>query len=126
MLKLKDVGEVVASRDFTLDKTGKVTVLIGRPQQSPSTDDWYCPYQKLGIGPNKVKYAAGVDSVQALILALSMLGAELYCSQEYEAGRLDWECGAVKGDLGFPVPPNIQDILPPGAGGTSTESGKES
>lgn len=82
MLKLKDVGEIIATRDFTLDKTGKVTVLIGKPQQFPGGDDWYCPHQKLGIGSGKVKYAGGVDPVQALVLALSMLGAELYCSRE--------------------------------------------
>jgi hypothetical protein len=116
MLKLKDVGEVIASRDLTLDGNRKVTVLIGKPQQLADID-WYCPYQKVGIGSGKVMRAEGVDTVQALILALWMVGAELYCSDEYRAGRLTWDCGAVKGDLGFPVPPNIQDILPPGASG---------
>lgn len=120
MLELKDVGEVIATRELTLDETGKVTVLIGKPQQFGDID-WYCPYQKNGIGSNKLKRAEGVDAVQALVLALSKVGAELYCSQEYEAGRLSWDGGAVKGDLGFPVPPNIQDVLPPGAGGGSTQ-----
>lgn len=48
-----------------------------------------------------------------------MVGAELYCSDEYEGGRLTWDCGTVKGDLGFPVPPSIQDVLPTGPGGTA-------
>ena len=121
MLELKDVGEVIASRDLTLDKTGKLTVLIGKPQR-PADIDWYCPYQKVGIGSGKVKRAAGVDPVQALAMALSMLGAELYCSQEYEAGRLSWDGGAVEDDLGFPVPPNIQDVLPRGVGGGSNQN----
>ncbi len=114
MMKLENVGVVIASRELTLDETGKVTVLIGKPQQFGDID-WYCPYQIIGIRSGKVKRAEGVDSVQALVLALSIVGAKLYCSQEYEAGRLSWDGGTVKGDLGFPVPPNIQDVLPPGA-----------
>jgi hypothetical protein len=99
MLELKDVVEVIAARDLTLDETGKVTVLIGKPQQLADIH-WYGPYQKVGIGSGKVKRAEGVDLVQALVLALSMLGAELYCSQEYEVGRLSWDGGAAKGQSG--------------------------
>ena len=112
MLNLKNVGEVIATRELTLDQTGKVTVAVGKPQPCPDGVDWYCPYEKLGIGSGHVKYAVGVDPVQALVLALAMLGAELYCSPEYEAGRLSWDCGAAKGDLGLPVTPNIRDVLP--------------
>jgi hypothetical protein len=111
MSDLKDVGEVIASRQFTLDKAQSVTVVIGKPLQCGDID-WYCPYQKIGIGSGRVMRAQGVDAVQALVLALTMLGAELYCSKEYEAGRLSWDGGAVKGDLGIPVPPNIQDLVP--------------
>jgi hypothetical protein len=50
--------------------------------------------------------------MQALILALSMVGTELYTSEEYESGRLSWDCGAVKGHLGFPVPESIRELLP--------------
>ena len=111
-MKLKDVGVVIATREFTLDKDQKVEVLIGKPERCQDGVDWYCPYQKIGIGSGRVMRAQGVDAVQALVLALTMLGAELYCSKEYEAGRLSWDCGAVKGDLGIPVPPNIQDLVP--------------
>lgn len=124
MMQLKNVGEVIAMRELTLDKDDRVTVLIGKPQQMPGSDDWYCPHQKLGIESNRVKYAIGVDPLQALLLGLSMAGAELYTSAEYEAGRLSWDCGAVKGDLGFPVPPGIQDIIPAGAGGTPPQPEK--
>ena len=115
---MENVGEVIATRELSLDGKRTVTVLIGKPQQLPDGEDWYCPHQKVGIGSGTVKCAIGIDPVQALALALSMVGAELYCSAEYEAGRLRWDCGRVEGDLGFPVPPNIQDVLPPGAGGT--------
>jgi hypothetical protein len=51
-----------------------------------------------------------------------MAGAQLYCSAEYEAGRLNWECGTVKGDLGLPVPENIRGVLPKGKSGGSRDS----
>jgi hypothetical protein len=117
MLKLESVGEVIATRELTLDETQKVTILIGKPQVLPNDkdwEDWRCPYQKLGLGHGHVKCGYGVDPVQALFQALQMIGAELYCSEEYEAGRLRWDCGATKGDLGFPVPENIRDVLPGG------------
>jgi hypothetical protein len=112
MMNLENIGVVIASREFTLDGNLKVEIHIGKPEPCPDGIDWYCPYQKHGVGLEHVKYAMGIDSVSALMHALTMVGAELYCSEEYEAGRLSWECGAVKGDLGLPVTDNIRDVLP--------------
>ncbi len=109
---LNDVGEVIATRTLTLDGTKQAKILIGKPQRFPNGESWYCPYQTLNVGLDRVLYAGGVDEVQALILALSMIGAKLYTSDEYREGRLTWDCGAVKGDLGFPVPETIRDVLP--------------
>jgi hypothetical protein len=116
-MELTNIGIAIASRDLTLDDKQTVSILIGKPEMLPGSDDWYCPHQTVGIGSGKVRYAIGVDPVQALVLSLSMLGAELYCSPEYEAGRLSWECGKVKGDLGLPVPQNIRDVFPGGKAG---------
>lgn len=116
-MKLENVGTVIAERLLSLDGTQNVRVLIGTPKQQTGDDNWYCPYQTDGIGSGRVGISYGVDPIQALVLALSMVGAELYCSKEYEAGRLSWDCGAVKGDLGFPVPESIRDVLP-GQGNT--------
>jgi hypothetical protein len=113
-MKLKDPGIVVATRELILDDAEKVTVLIGKPEPCPDGIAWYCPYQKRGVGLEHVKCAMGIDSVQALIHALSMLGAELYCSDEYQSGRLSWECEISNGDLGFPVTDIIRDVLPGG------------
>ncbi|HLY06056.1 MAG TPA: hypothetical protein VKR31_09935 [Rhizomicrobium sp.] len=119
-MKLDDLGEVIAMRELTLDGNRKVEVRIGKPQRSPHRDEWFCPQQISGIRSGRVKHMTGGDSVQALVLTLSMVGAELYCSEEYEAGRLTWDWGAVKGDLGFPVPENIRDVLPQSGGTTPT------
>jgi uncharacterized protein DUF6968 len=113
-MELKNVGDVIATRELALDGNQKVEILIGKPQRCQDGIDWCCPHQTLGIGSGKVRCAIGVDTIQATIFALSMVGAGLYCSQEYRDGRLSWDCGAVKGDLGFPVPENIRDVLPGG------------
>lgn len=111
-MHLENVGVVIASRELLLDENRKIEVLIGKPEPCPDGIDWYCPHQTVGVRSGRVRSAIDVDSMQALILALSMVGAELYTSEEYESGRLSWDCGAVKGDLGFPVPETIRDVLP--------------
>lgn len=113
-IKLSNVGNVIATRELLLDNSKKVLVLIGKPQPIPDGPDWFCPYQTQGIGSGRVFYGAGVDEVQALIHALSMVGAELYTCEEYKDGRLTWGSGAARGDLGFPVPENIRDVAPRG------------
>ena len=51
----------------------------------------------------------GVDSVQALDLALRAVGAQLYASDHHASGNLVWEEPG-KG-YGFPVTNNIRDLL---------------
>jgi hypothetical protein len=53
--------------------------------------------------------AGGVDDVQAIAIALQMIGAFLYASDHHASGKLVWlEAG--KG-YGFPVPNNLRDML---------------
>lgn len=122
-MTLENVGTVIAARELSLDDAQTIRVLIGTPKQRTDSNEWYCPYQTVGIGSGRVGISFGVDFVQALVLALSMVGAELYCSKEHEAGRLSWECGAVKGDLGFPVPESIRDVLPGNQGTNESQHG---
>lgn len=53
--------------------------------------------------------AGGVDAVQALELALKIIGAQLYASDHHASGRLMWEAPG-KG-YGFPVPTSMRDLL---------------
>jgi hypothetical protein len=53
--------------------------------------------------------AMGVDGVQALELALKMIGAFIYTSDHHTSGNLMWEAPG-KG-YGFPVTHNIRDLL---------------
>ena len=84
-LKLDSVGDLVATRTLTFhweDGTAsEVNVLLGKPRQLPDHVDYFCPYQIKGAGDEKVRYCSGVDSFQALHLALSTLGVETWSSQ---------------------------------------------
>ena len=99
-----NLEDIIAIREFQL-VGGKdlIKVMIGKPQKIKNGEDYYCPYQIVGIGKNEVKKAFGVDAIQSLQLAMKMIGAELYTSTEARKGDLSWD-GGEKGDLGFPKP----------------------
>jgi hypothetical protein len=111
-MKLTNVGTVIASRVLTVAGRKTVTVLIGKPKKFRGGVDYYCAFQIVGIGDEIVRYSGGVDAVQALQLALMDIGTRLYTSDEAKAGTLSWNAGSTKGDLGFPVPNIIGNLLP--------------
>jgi len=79
---------------------GQVIVRLAKPEKIPGEDDFSCGYQILGLGTEAVRTAVGVDAVQALFLAMTKIGADLYTSAEASTCKLSWH-----GDknLGFPV-----------------------
>jgi hypothetical protein len=107
-LTLDNLGEVIATRTLLVHHDqgapSEVVILLGKPQQLPDHTDYYCPYQIKGIGAERVKYACGIDTFQALLLALSTLGVELEVLNKDLGGKLRWECGE-RGGLGFPAMP---------------------
>lgn len=104
-MKLSDVGQILGTRALKLDGANTVTVIIGVPQRYPEgEEDYYCPYQIVGIGDERVRYASGIDPLQALTLTLRMIGADLYTTPEAKNGKLTWVGQSAKGDLGFPPP----------------------
>jgi hypothetical protein len=68
------LGRIIAARRFRLrgrsDRT--VELRIGAPRDLPDFDA-YCPVQLVGIGEEKVRPIFGVDTVQALQLAVGLL-----------------------------------------------------
>jgi hypothetical protein len=99
-MKLTDVGQVICTRILDLRDNKRVIVKLGAPQEYPEPpDDYFCPYQIIGLGDERVRYAGGVDAFQALSLALKSIGAVLYSSTEARAGELSW---LGQSDLGFP------------------------
>jgi hypothetical protein len=78
---------------------------------SPEKDDrsWVCRYT---VGwPDGIKsgVAYGMDSVQALVVAINSIGNDLYFSDYHETGRLKW--GEPNEGYGFPVTKNARDLL---------------
>jgi hypothetical protein len=71
------------------------------PRSFPDSTGYYCPFQIVGLGSAQIRYAAGIDAIQALQLVMSMIGVTLRFLSEEVAGRLQWEAGD-EGDLGFP------------------------
>jgi hypothetical protein len=52
---------------------------------------------------------SGVDSVQSLLLAFQMIGADLYTSSYHKSGRLMFDEPGQ--GYGFPVPNSLRDLL---------------
>ncbi len=77
-----ELGMVIAER--ILEVPGHpnldIRVKIGQPRpfpDDPEEKDFYCPYQITGIGSEKVRYMGGMDSMQALMLAIKILPVHL-------------------------------------------------
>jgi hypothetical protein len=102
---LHDLGDVIAVRELRLKEQGKpdrkIQVLAGKPRVFNDSGGWCCPFQIVGIGEEKIKYAAGVDAMQTLQLVMTMIGATLQYYSKQSGGQLWWE-GDSTGDFGFP------------------------
>ena len=109
-MKLKSVGQIVATRELDLEGGGKVLITIGTPQMFPEGTSFYCPYQIEGLRIQGVRYAGGIDAVQALQLAMNCIATDLYTSDAFKAGKLR-HLGMR--NLGFPGLDAIADLIPP-------------
>jgi hypothetical protein len=55
------------------------------------------------------RWGGGVDAVQALLIAMRMIGAQLCTSDAHESGQLS--CPGSRGGFGFPVSLTLRDLL---------------
>ncbi len=92
--------DVIAERRLWLKNTPRpgIRIVIFKPVPD-GPEDYRCPYQIEGIGDEKVRYAVGVDAVQALELVIKVLPAELEALRQ-EHSDLRW-ANADEGDFGF-------------------------
>jgi hypothetical protein len=102
---------IIARRSLRL-RNGTKEIEIPISVHAPSFEKqgaWSCRYE-IGWPEGTRSFAGwGADAVQALVLTLGMIGAEIYSSGYHKAGLLYWnEPG---GGYGFPVPPTIRDLL---------------
>jgi hypothetical protein len=98
-----ELGAVIAERRLRVIGRPEleVRVRIGTPRPFPDdpNTNYYCPYQIHGVGSGKVRYAGGVDALQALELAIHILPTELDALRQTCPG-LGW-VDAPEGDYGF-------------------------
>jgi hypothetical protein len=88
--------------------THPVRITVQKPQLT-KYGDWTCEYE-IGWPEGPRKFAGhGIDNVQALMIALQMIGAELYTSTYHRAGQL--RHNGQPGGYGFPVTSNCRHLL---------------
>ena len=102
---------IIATRVLKLrSATGieDVAVRIFAPQQE-SDGAWFCDYEIDWPEGKWVSRAGGADSMQALFLALQMIGSDIYTSDYHKAGLIYLESPGQ--GFGFPVPVSLRDLL---------------
>ncbi len=104
---MSQLTDVIATREIDIldhagQPAGKIHVYIGRPKQE-ETGEWGCPIEIAGV--DRPRCAFGLDAIQAIELALSLVGGTLAGTLEAGEGRLRW---AGESHLGFPLPPERQ------------------
>jgi hypothetical protein len=88
------LGTVIAEREYKLVRAGqrgkRVVVRFGAPVPDPSAPgtDWMCPYALVVSGKAQVRAVFGVDSLQALELALRLVPTLLAVLARDEGGEL--------------------------------------
>lgn len=70
---------------------------------------WNCSFEIVWPDETWHRYAVGIDAIQALRLALEMIGILLYTSDHHKSGNLFWE--RASGGFGFPVSQGVRHIL---------------
>jgi hypothetical protein len=98
-----ELGTAIAERRLRVSDSPNraIWVRLGAPRPFPDDplSNYYCPYQITGVGDERVRYAGGVDALQALELALHLLPTELDRLRQGCPG-LGW-LDAPDGDYGF-------------------------
>jgi uncharacterized protein DUF6968 len=101
---------IIAHRRLILNgPSGEVEVPVRLFQPEEDGAAWICRYEIEWPSEKRSRYAAGVDSIQALMLALQLIGIEIYTSRYHRSRSLKW-LEKYQG-YGFPLSPNVRDLL---------------
>jgi len=97
---------VLKIRDADRELDVQVRVLMPEEEDNKY---WTCKYEIAWPTETNRGFAAGIDAIQALLLALQIIGIRIYTSSYHEAGNLMWD---IPGQgYGFPVSKNLRDLL---------------
>jgi hypothetical protein len=98
MMATRKATRWIAERAL-VDDTGKqLKAAVGIPEKV-SKLEWRCPYRLSRGRAGEIRYAHGVDSIQALILALGSIRLAI---DKLEIA-VKWDIAAEMGDSGFPI-----------------------
>ncbi len=89
--------------------TGNVEIPIRIFALEPQEVDWSCRFEIGWPDGTLAMEAMGVDAVQALELAMKMIGVTIYASDHHASGQLEWLKPGQ--GYGFPVTNNLRDLL---------------
>jgi len=104
----------IASREFNMG-VGRCVVTVGKPRYISLEDAWVCTYQLRLPGRLIEREAIGIDSVQALTLALVQLGTTAYTSESVKTTSPVWLDSSDPGYLGLPVFADDENLVPGGS-----------
>lgn len=108
------MSEIIAERTLKiLEGSASVDVPVRlfapRREVTGAGEHWECDIEIGWPGGTLKHYAGGLDSMQAVELAMKLIGVELYTSEAHESGRLIWTEQSL--GYGFPVTSNLRDKL---------------
>lgn len=102
---------LIAQRELSLrhgDGVRKIAIRIFAPfEERP--DVCGCRYEIDWPEEDRAVTVWGFDAVQALFIAMQVIGAEIYASDYHKSGNLFWDTPG--NGYGFPVVPTLRDLL---------------
>jgi len=101
---------IIATRLLTLrdeQRPAEIPITVHAPEETDG--HWICRFEIGWPEGSLERYGAGQDAVQALVIALQMIGSHIYSSEYHESGRLAWYEERL--GYGFPVANTIRDLL---------------
>jgi hypothetical protein len=100
---------VIASRTLTMEVDGRdVAVPVTLYAPVDKTDHWCCEFEIGWPDEPKLGKGNGIDAVQALLIALQLVGIALYTSEVHKSGNLKWD--EPGGGYGFPLGHGVRDL----------------
>ena len=101
---VEEIGELIAERVLHRAVNGEspkdVIVRLGKPQPFPDGSGFFTPFELIGFGPRRVRYAGGIDAFQSLQLVFHMISVDLHHYKHEPSVEMYFlEAGD---DLGFP------------------------
>lgn len=98
------MDEIILTRRFQLTSGGEVVLSFFKPTAWDA--DYKCSFKITWPDREKILHGAGVDEIQALLLAMQHAHLYLLTSSDWKSGKLSW-LGDRSSGLGLPLPDSV-------------------